>query len=293
MPPEYYAIDQQSLSSHVHYLADDALKGRASNTEGNDQSALYIAEQLASFNILTLPEQKNYLVPFKLKKHSSYIVGNNVIGYKKGTDKANHYIILSAHFDHIGQKGNRIFNGADDNASGVSGLLEIAKTLAAQETKYSFIFLFTDSEEINLSGAKAFTKMFPDIVKQTKVNVNLDMIAGTNTTKQLHIVSYKINKLLNQSNASLFKQLRKKSAVKVKKGFNQSRKSLGRNRNWNIASDHGAFYKLGVPFIYYGVGEHVHYHRPTDNYENLNKKFLWLASNTIYQHLRFLDKHIQ
>lgn len=286
-------IDKASLIKHVEFLASDEQQGRKSNSPSIKRSAEYIVNNLADLGLDTLPNHDSYYSDFSYKNGFSNVAGQNIVGLIEGSTHKTSYIILTAHYDHIGIKGSHVFNGADDNASGVSALLELAKALKVFPPKHSVIFLFTDAEEVNLTGAKAFIQNNPGIAEQIKLNINLDMLAGDNRTKRLHYISKGLEELLPAEQQSNFEQIKKQSLISFRKGFNTAglRTVMGK-RNWRLASDHGAFYKQGIPFIYYGVGDHKNYHTPNDNLQNLNKNVLWLSSNTIYQHLVFIDKHI-
>ena len=287
------AINQAELYQHVKYLADDALKGRKTNSQQAQQAAFYIAKQLADAGIPKLQQANGHIVPFSYQSSFKQYSGNNVIGFIQGTNASTKHIVLTAHYDHIGMRGNKVFNGADDNASGVAALLELAKTLNQVPPKHNIVVLFTDGEEVNLNGARAFAQDFPAIFNNTLLNINLDMLAGTDATRSLHYISSKMGTLLNTSQRNVFRQLHTTGWVKVKNGFkDRGYGQLKGNRKWRLASDHGIFYQRGIPILYYGVGTHKHYHQASDTFENINKQFLWLASNTIYQQLRYLDQTI-
>lgn len=283
---------QSSLMRDLAFLSSDELEGRKVGTKGNKQAREYIVTKLKSLDIKPLGAQfehsfdKNTL----FKKTS----GTNVIGVIEGTKFPKKYIILSAHFDHIGHEGRRIFNGADDNASGTAALLEFAKRLKVKTLNYSVIFLFTDAEEFNLSGAKAFVQDNKAIVDNTVLNMNFDMIAGDRTTRYLRYIERNLATLLTSNLQAKWQALLSNSDVTVKKGFKSKDRfdaSRGRIR-WEIASDHGAFYREKIPFIYYGVGTHKNYHKSTDTYQNVNHQFYQAAVNTIFKQIVFIDQHI-
>ena len=288
-------INQSSLLAHVKYLASDQLKGRETDTQGARASAQYIKNELINYGIGPLPQVGGYFQSFSyhLGRQKN---GTNVIAYIKGNNAdeilSPRYIVLSAHYDHIGASGDKVYNGADDNASGVAALLELAKVLKGK-TKHDIILLFSDGEEDNLRGAKAFVDEFPGIVRDTLLNVNLDMIAGVKNTNKLSYISHNLDQLLSDHKEEEFLRFQYSSWVLVQKGFKRERAAgMWNKRRWKLASDHGVFYRAGIPFIYFGVGTHQHYHQTSDNYDNINKEFFWRASNSIYLHLRYLDQHI-
>lgn len=286
-------INKNTLIQHVAFLADDAQQGRKTNTPSIQLSAKYIEDQLVKLNVVNLPETHGYQIPFSYRKGFKLKKGNNIVGFIEGSAYKTSFIILTAHYDHIGKKAGKIFNGADDNATGVAALLELAKVLQTEKPKHSIILLFTDSEEVNLNGARAFVEQFPKVIENTKLNINLDMLSGDKNTKSLHFINYGFDRILKSKQRIAFSALQHDSYVRIKKGF-KSKALKGNNsaRHWRIASDHGAFYKKRIPFIYFGVGEHTNYHTENDNVENLNQEFFWKASNAIYQQFQYLDQHI-
>lgn len=171
-------------------------------------------------------------------------------------------------------------------------MLELAKIIK-NNVKHDVIILFSDGEEDNLQGTKAFVNDFPDILDYTVLNVNLDMIAGVKNTRKLSYITHNLDKLLSVGEQEEFSRIQYSSWVPVQKGFKRERAAgMWNKRRWKLASDHGVFYRQGIPFVYFGVGTHHHYHQTSDTYENINKDFFWRASNSIYLYLRYLDQHI-
>lgn len=201
---------------------------------------------------------------------------------------------MTAHFDHIGKNGNKIFNGADDNASGTAALLSMAQQLTLYPPQHDIILLFTDGEESNLKGAKAFIKEHIDILADIKLNINLDMLAGSKRSQQLHFISRGLNRVLSTNQLATLKNIQENSAIDLKKGF----KSMSGARNgastnsWINASDHGVFHKAHIPFIYFGVGVHKNYHELSDTYQNINLQLFIGAVESIYQQFIFIDNNI-
>ena len=279
---------KEAVLKHLQYLSSDKLQGRRIGTKGSKLSQDYIVDQLKKNNIKSLSTQ--YLVPFSIPGLFNSTQGHNVIGLIKGKEFPNKFIVLSAHFDHIGGRDNKIYNGADDNASGTSALLYYAKKLQHSPLRYSVIVLFTDGEEVNLNGAKAFIKQNALILDKIVLNINLDMIAGNAKTKYLRYISRGITDLLGTEKALAFEQ--KNYALQLKQGFRQRNQCADKNIKWQLASDHGVFYRQSIPFIYFGVGCHKNYHQITDTYENINRAFFLSAVNIIYQQIQFIDQNL-
>jgi Zn-dependent M28 family amino/carboxypeptidase len=285
-----HVINKEALLKHLLYLSSNELGGRKIASEGNKIAQNYIISQLENSSILAL--NKEYQHKFIIKKLFSVIEGNNIVAMIPGSDNLDSFIVLTAHFDHIGKRGHKVYNGADDNASGTSALLALAQQLIKIPLKHNVILLFTDGEESNLRGAKAFVKDHKNIMNHVELNINLDMIAGSKRTTKLRYLSRGINYLLSEANMESLQTLQNSFDIPLKKGF--SVKNLGSNRkiNWLMASDHGVFHRAGIPFIYFGVGTHINYHQYSDTFSNVNHDFFHSATNAIYQQLIFIDHNI-
>lgn len=285
--------DNIDVLNHLKVLSSDQLQGRKFASQGSLQTQDYLVTTLKK---LAVPAFKNsYRHPFKKTGLFQTQQGTNIIAHIAGTHHAQEYIVLSAHYDHLGSKRGKVYNGADDNASGTAALLHYAKLLTQQPLRYSVILLFTDGEEVDLLGAKAFIAQQKTLVNQFKLNINLDMIAGSKKTKRLRFISRDIEQLLSDESIKSFKELqahlKTSSTARLTSGFRNTR-GAGSNikrTNWRMASDHGVFSKAGIPFIYYGVGPHKNYHSEFDDYENVNHRFFVAATEVIFQQVQFLD----
>lgn len=233
---------------------------------------------------------KEYRQPFDNEEAFNSVQGVNIAGMVKGKKFPHKYIVLTAHYDHLGTKGGQVFNGADDNASGVIALLHYATQIQQYPLDHSVIFVFTDAEEIGLEGAKQFLHVNRQWIKNIKLNVNIDMIAGDQKTRQLHYVEYGVLKHFTENEKSQWRALQKQLPVSVIKGFKSTSSYLGSSRNyWIYVSDHGAFYQKNIPSIYFGVGSHANYHEFSDDYMHANKAFFIKAVNAIYWQIAYLD----
>lgn len=280
---------------YLDVLSSDLFSGRKFASEGNIKSQNYIVATLKSLAIPAFNHQ--YRHTFNQEGIFQSKQGTNIIAQIPGTQPNKGIILLSAHYDHLGRKGNQVFNGADDNASGVAALLYYAQRLTKKPLRHSVILLFTDGEEVGLLGAKAFVSQQKDLLKSIKLNINIDMIAGSKTTKKLRFISNNLEEILIETHLLQFKNyqysLKNNASVQLTKGFKNIRDSRYRRKtNWFMASDHGVFNKAGIPFIYFGVGTHKHYHSESDNFSNINTNFYLAASDSIFDQLTYLDKAI-
>jgi Zn-dependent M28 family amino/carboxypeptidase len=274
-------------------LSSDKFLGRKIATQGSKLTQQYIKNTLVSDGVTAF--ENNYIHPFTKVELFTKINGANVIGIIKGSKYPKKYLVLSAHFDHLGGKGNNIYNGTDDNASGTAALLIFAKKIQAAPLDHSVIVLFTDGEEAGLYGSKAFVKQNKNLLANIKLNINIDMISGYKQTRSLHYIDKGLSTLIGKEAYQNFKRY-KTAAIKIKSGFKQTgRVSLmvGRKSSYISASDHGIFNKKRIPFVYYGVGVHPNYHTKKDDFAHANLDFFIKATDFIYQNLLFFDQVMQ
>ena len=178
--------------------------------------------------------------------------GVNLIAEIRG--ESDDVILVTAHFDHIGVRDGKVYNGADDNASGTSALLAFAEYLSQNSTKHTIILAALDAEEGGLNGAKALAAD-STFLERVKLNINMDMISQ-NDKDELYAVG-------THHYPDLKPILEGVSVEGLKLMFGHDRPEDG-NQDWTFSSDHGPFHAKGIPFIYFGVEDHEHYHQATD-----------------------------
>lgn len=271
----------------IQALAADPMAGRKTGTPGNQRAQDYIIERYQQIGLLSFNENNQYKHRFEKQQWSSNIVGVNLVGWLKGKQTPETFIVISAHYDHIGKRGTKVFNGADDNASGVAAMLFIAEKLAIKKPKHSVIFLATDAEELGLHGAYAFTQHPPVSLKQIKFNLNLDMLAQGGSKKRLYVYGARKYPQFKP----LISKLKETSQINLKSGRKAYSKgySYGPRINWMKASDHGAFHKVNIPFLFLGVAEHRFYHTEKDTVEVIDQNFYRAAVIVSLQTLRAMD----
>src|SRR5690606_5806211 len=137
----------------------------------------YIADRYRDLGLAPLGD--DLLLPFRagVSRMGGPVQGWNVAGVIRGSEHPDRYIVVTAHYDHEGVADGVVWNGADDNASGVAALLELARHFIPRPPRHSIVFLALDGEEQGLLGARAFTADPPVPLKAVAINVNLDMIA--------------------------------------------------------------------------------------------------------------------
>ncbi len=270
--------NENTLLKHVKSLSSDAFEGRRTGTKGGIKARKYIINQFHSLGVK--PLGKRYSQPFTFNKKNCFYKGSNVLGLIKGTENVNKFIVISAHYDHEGIKRGKIYNGADDNASGVCALFSFAEYFKKYPPKHSIILAAFDAEELGLQGSKYFVRNSIVPLKNIEGNINMDMISRSEKN-ELYVVGSVFHKKLKYI-ISHFEFSKKIKLVAGHDGYDGL-------ENWTYASDHVNFYKKGIPFLYFGVENHEDYHEPTDDFENIHPKFYVEAVRTIISVFRTLD----
>ncbi|MFT4928577.1 MAG: hypothetical protein ACI8WB_004696 [Phenylobacterium sp.] len=278
-------IATEPLWADFTYLSSDALQGRKTGSKGSRKAQQYL--QLAFNQIGVKAFHPDHRQPFRRTKTSSDFLGTNMVGWLPGSTLADEYIVIAAHYDHLGREGLKIFNGADDNASGVAALLAIARVIKAKPLRHSVIFVATDAEETGLYGAKAFLRQPPVAIKSIKYAINLDMIAQAGKKRRLYLAGGKAFKQLKDVIAQSVNQ----ASLCLLAGHDSSGYSYDRKYriDWARASDHYAFTEQGIANLFFSVGDHKYYHTERDTIATINKEFYFAAVETVLTSLGLLD----
>ena len=250
---------RQRLEKHLYTLAADSLRGRAAGTDDGRRAAEYIRRQWRQMGMIPL-WNNNYDDPFVKAQPMS--AGNsfcNLIGLIEGSDPVlkNEYIVIGAHYDHVGVKGDKIYNGADDNASGSSCVLEVARQLINKksELKRSVIICAFDAEEIGLFGSSQMVAQLKahNMLDKVKLMLSVDMVGWYNANGHLVMEGSKTvadaNELLSPDKLG--------SDLKVK--LVPFEKSLF------TATDTEPFAEAGIATIAVTTGLKSPYHKPEDD----------------------------
>lgn len=265
---------RQRLEKHLYTLASDSLRGRAAGTEDGRRAARYIESQWKEMGLKPLWND-DYHVYFTRGSESKYC---NLVAVIEGSDPAlkNEYIVIGAHYDHIGVKNGKIHNGADDNASGSSCLLEVARQLTARksELKRSVIICAFDAEEIGLFGS---TEMVGQLRKQkmldkVKLMMSIDMVGW-------YMAS---GKLTLQGTGTIDQT----SPILPSNSRSLTIKSQNFERSLFTATDTEPFASAGVPTLAVTTGLKSPYHKPEDDadlidYDGLDKIADYITDLTV------------
>ena len=261
----------EELKLDIAYLADDDLEGRAIGTEGEKKAARYIAERFKEmglkpggseeyFQIFTVNKPASPHEQAEIKPEGEGITGRNVIGIID--NQATKYIVIGAHYDHLGYGGEgslyrgepAIHNGADDNASGTSALLQLARILKIKNSKYNFVFVAFSGEERGLWGSNYFVKNSELPIDSMNFMINMDMVGRLNAEKTLAVNGVGTSPVweatLAEANTDSLKLVTSASGVGP--------------------SDHTSFYLQDMPVLHFFTGQHDDYHRPSDDADKIN-----------------------
>jgi hypothetical protein len=282
-----YIPSASRIQKTVGYLASEKLKGRGTGEKGGIKASNFVAKQFKKLG-LTPGNNGSYFQDFTFdRKSHTGLVSRNVIGWLD--NGAVRTIVIGAHYDHLGTAGlfdgkypvGQIHNGADDNASGVAGLLEFARYFIenGQKEPFNFLFIAFGGEEMGLQGSKYYTAHPTLPLTNVHFMLNMDMIGRYNEERGLGIGGY----ATAQEWPAVFKD------AKVE-GIKYFTDGSGKG-----ASDHHNFYMNGVPVIFLHTGPHDDYHKPTDDIEKLKAKeeagVLQLGIQLISNAMKYTELH--
>jgi Zn-dependent M28 family amino/carboxypeptidase len=267
----------------IQRLSDDSMAGRKTATTGAELARQYIQQRFTELELQ--PLQADFRHSFTYSSGFSHKTGVNLIALLPGCAFAEFYIVLTAHYDHLGTQNGKIYNGADDNASGVAAMLALAALLKKQPClQYSYLFVATDAEESGLYGAKAFLAEPAVPLQQVILNINLDMVSRGERRDLLYLYGA-------ASLPGIAGYLKSETFALALKLRHRSQGLRGHSRlDWANASDHAPFKKAGIPFLFFGVDTHSHYHSPEDDWQNIRPEYLQRMFQSLSKIVLWLDK---
>jgi Zn-dependent M28 family amino/carboxypeptidase len=293
-------ITAPDLRSYVSFLASDDMKGRNTPSPELDKAAEYIAGEFKKYGVKPGNGSSYFQETEWTRGKGAGQKVRNVIGIIPGRDPilSKEYVIVSAHYDHLGEvkliedttvdgkvvegnsKTDRIFNGADDDASGVAGVIEIGKALAKEKLKRSVILMTFYGEEKGLVGSKFYVDnpVFP--LKQTVANINLEQIGRTDDSEAPRVSAGSLTGFSFSSIGTTFAKIGESMGVPVTGHPKYSAMYFG-------ASDNLFFARAGVPaHTICTAFEFSDYHRVGDSAEKLDydnmAKIVKLSAATIF-----------
>ncbi|MFM2286273.1 MAG: hypothetical protein RLZZ543_1770, partial [Bacteroidota bacterium] len=258
------------VMKHIEVLASDSLRGRGTGTADEEKAAEYVIRQFKQYGLTAQGEKGSWKQEFDFNagmhgKGGRSGKANNVIGYLD--NKAATTIIIGAHMDHLGDGSDghsldphakgEIHNGADDNASGTAGVIELARFYAtnSEKEKFNFLFICFSGEELGLLGSEYFANH--PTIDLSKVNcmINMDMIGRLKTDKPV----------LEVSGVGTAKEW-----LPLVKSFSSAAMEIKTDSAGVGPSDHTSFYNKQIPVLHFFTGTHADYHKPSDDIEKIN-----------------------
>ncbi len=281
-------IRTEDLKEHLYLLASDVLEGRKTGEKGQKMATNYLTAYYEHLELQAPQDYPKYkqTIPKDYFKRTSREDSDNVLAYILGSEHPEEVVVISAHYDHLGIKGENIYNGADDNASGTSALMEIAESfkLALDQghgPKRSILFLHLTGEEPGLYGSRYYVSHPVFRIENTVTNLNIDMIGRVDQqheSKPDYVYLIGSDKLSTELHALSEQVNLTFTNLKLDYTFNRDSDP---NRFY-YRSDHYNFAERGVPVIFYFNGEHEDYHKPTDTADKINYELLKKRAELIF-----------
>lgn len=281
-------VDAERLMADLRYLASDELAGRGVGTPGNAAAREYIVSAFERIGLAPVAGSYTHAFRFTGRRDGVEREGVNVLGVVEGTTHPDRWIVVTAHYDHVGigrpdESGDSIYNGADDNASGTAALLALAAYFKEHRPAHTILFAALDAEEMGLQGARALVAQPPVPLEQIVANVNMDMVSRGDKGELYAVGTYHYPQLL-----PLVERIAARSKITLLTGHD--RPDLPPGDDWTMASDHGPFHRAGIPFLYFGVEDHPDYHRPSDEADKVDPAFYAAAVETVIDAVREIDR---
>lgn len=282
----------KKITEDVSFLANDKLEGREIGTKGEQEAAAYIVKRFNDIGLMPKGTEAFYQtftfkpktdphseVSYTVNPEDSTITGTNVLGYID--NQAENTIIIGAHYDHLGygsegslHKGEKaIHNGADDNASGVAVMLDLAGKLKKANPSNNYLFMAFSGEEMGLLGSNYFTKNATLDLSKVNYMINMDMVGRLKQDSTLAVYGVGTSPRWKQTLSA------------TNPGF-----KLVENESGVGPSDHTSFYLQDIPVLHFFTGQHDDYHKPGDDSEKLNYEGMDAISNYIFDIITELDK---
>jgi len=272
--------NHHQLHEDLRILSSDKFEGRKPGTKGSEKAQNYIVNRLKKME--SQPFNNSFVDTFDLQFIEGSYPGTNIQAIKRGSQTNDKIIVISAHYDHLGIKENKIYNGANDNATGVSVLLNLISMFKNINTNNSIVYLFLDAEEFGKQGVKHFLSNNPELHDKILLNFNIDML-NCNSVEDLYICG--------TIYSPQFKQILKKKVKDFNINFGHD-EAIGDKKNWLKSSDHAEFANWGIPFLYFGSEEEEYYNTPEDDFENINLDCFNKTLNMAKEIILELDQHL-
>jgi Zn-dependent M28 family amino/carboxypeptidase len=280
-------FDSAQLLADLRILAADDMQGRQAGTPGGEKARAYVVERFKASGLEPAGGSFVHAFTFSSGRGDAAVerAAANVLGVVRGTAHPDRYIVVSAHYDHIGVRNGEVFNGADDNASGTAALFAMARHFSVNRPANSLLFAALDAEESGLRGARAFVAKPPVDPASLVLNVNMDMI-GRDPDDKLYVVGTHQQPFLRP----YIDAIAAKAPVRLIPGHdNPAEKGV---QDWSRSSDHAAFCQAKIPCLYFGVEDFGNHHKASDDYETMTHDFYVRAVETLIAAVTVFDANL-
>ncbi|MBK8626970.1 MAG: M20/M25/M40 family metallo-hydrolase [Saprospiraceae bacterium] len=286
------ALPKQNIAMDIITLSSDDMEGREIGTEGERKAAEYISGRFKAIGLQPMGDDNTFFQHFTRKMNKNphgddtgvgpEVKGKNVVGYLNNNAKTT--VIIGGHYDHLGygHEGSlytgdlAIHNGADDNASGVAGVLFLAESIKKAGLKNNnYLFICFSGEEKGLWGSNYFINHTALDKNAFNYMVNMDMIGRLNAERKLSISGLGTTPVFES----------------VIDGIKTPKFSIKKELSGLGPSDHASFYNAGIPVLAFFTGQHSDYHKPSDDHQYINYSGITDIVQYIYSVVNTLDKN--
>ena len=284
-------FDTENTIRIMETLAADDMEGRRTGSPGAAKAQAFLRDEIAALNIFDKVYDDTFIT--KPRKNKDGVIPENAPTYEAinihglidiDDEDKGPLLVITAHYDHLGIRGDKIFNGADDNASGSAALFAIAQSFAKTPPENDILFIWFDAEEMGLQGARHYV-LSGSYGDRPVFNLNLYMISQSKTNEIYASGTYH-----NPAVKPLVRRAAERSPINVL--FGHDRPEDGPN-DWTLQSDHGPFHLAGLPYLYFGVADHPFYHRATDIFETTPQEFYKKSLQLIVDTAHVLDENLE
>ena len=270
-------IDATALVDDLRRLSADDMEGRRVGTPGGARARALLVAQFLDAGLR--PFAGTFEQPFGGGRG---VAGVNVAGHVPGRVHPDAFIVVSAHYDHLGVRDGRIFNGANDNASGAAALPALARYFVRNRPATSLLFVAFDAEESGLAGSRAFVDRPPVARDALVLNLNMDMI-GRDPSNTLWVVGTRRQPALRP----LIERAAATASVSLRMGYDNP--ADGALKDWTRDSVHWSFLNAGIPALYFGVEDFALHHQPDDDFETMTMDFYVRAVESMVRVIEVMD----
>ncbi len=285
----YASIKAEELKKNLMVIASDEMQGRDTGSEGQKAAGKYMINFYKNLGISYPKALGRYyqIVPKEALKtrRGDLPESENILAFIEGTEKPEEIIVVSAHYDHVGTKDGVVYNGADDDGSGTVAVMEIAEAFqeakkAGKGPKRSILFLHVTGEEHGVLGSKYYSDNPVFDMKNTVVDLNIDMIGRSDKENEGKDYVYVIGSEMLSSQLKVINEAANKITHNLE--LNYKYDDPNDTQRLYYRSDHYNFAKHGVPVAFFFDGIHADYHQPTDDPEKIDYPLLQKRAQLVF-----------